>query len=73
MPNALPASTRFRCSHGVLKPRFTWSVEAGKPVVLTDETPNPSCSICSGPLTAGRKTPRHTEGELNETEILEIA
>jgi hypothetical protein len=54
----LPPSSRYRCLHGILKPKFIWSVEAGKPVLLTDEAPNPNCSICSGPLRADRKAPR---------------
>jgi hypothetical protein len=71
MTNALPASTRFRCSHGILKPRFTWSPELGKPVPLTDQTPNPLCSICSGPLTADRRAPRTEAVESTETELME--
>jgi hypothetical protein len=71
MLRPLPESTRIRCPHRVLMPRFTWSVQAGKPVLLTDELPNPLCAVCSGPLTVGRKAPRTEAVESNETEIME--
>lgn len=61
----LPPSSRYRCLR-ILKPTFAWSVEVGKPVPLTDETPNPNCSICSGPL-APRKSKAAESRELSET------
>jgi hypothetical protein len=69
----LPESSRYRCQHGILKPRFSWSTEAGKPVLLTDEMPNPLCAVCAGPLPAGRKAPRTEAIESTDTEILESA
>jgi hypothetical protein len=70
MLRPLPESIRFRCLHRVLMPRYRWSAD-GELIRLTDESLNPTCAVCSGPLTAGRKTPRQTEVEPNETELME--
>jgi len=67
MLKELPASTRFRCSHGVLKPQFAWSLELGKPVPLTGEMLNPLCSICSGPLSVRKSK----AAESSAAELLE--
>ena len=69
MFKALPQSTRIRCPHRVLMPRYRWSAD-GELVRLTDESSNPACAVCSGPLTAGRKAPR-TEAVESTDEILE--
>jgi hypothetical protein len=74
MLKPLPESSRYRCLHGILKPQFTWSVELGKPVPLTDQTPNPLCAVCAGPLRADRKAPRQDRPEVESPDAqMEIA
>ena len=75
MLKPLPESTRIRCPHRVLMPRYKWSAD-GELIRLTDESLNPSCAVCAGPLALNRRTARQNVPDLTEstdTEILEAA